>query len=68
MLIILSGIRNMVTITTALTGIAFFIGSGGLGVAIYHGITINNAAMTKVESLLIALFSLIIDFLLNIIK
>lgn len=32
--------------TIALTGIAAFIGAGGLGVAIYRGITTNNSAMT----------------------
>ena len=37
--VILSGIRNMVTMTIALAGIASFIGAGGLGVAIYRGIT-----------------------------
>ena len=59
--VILSGIRNMVTMTIALAGIASFIGAGGLGVAIY---TTNNAAMTMVGSLLIALLALIMDFLL----
>ena len=37
--VIMSGIRNMVTMTIALAGIASFIGAGGLGVAIYRGIT-----------------------------
>lgn len=63
--VILSGIRNMVTMTIALAGIASFIGAGGLGVAIYRGITTNNAAMTMVGSLLIALLALIMDFLLG---
>ena len=62
--VILSGIRNMVTMTIALAGIASFIGAGGLGVAIYRGITTNNAAMTMVGSLLIALLALIMDFCL----
>lgn len=53
--VILSGIRNMVTMTIALAGIASFIGAGGLGVAIYRGITTNNTAMTVIGSLLIAL-------------
>ena len=52
--VILSGIRSMVTMTIALAGIASFIGAGGLGVAIYRGITTNNAAMTMTGSLLIA--------------
>ncbi|MFR2837133.1 MAG: hypothetical protein ACLTCI_11710 [[Clostridium] nexile] len=55
----------MVTMTIALAGIASFIGAGGLGVAIYRGITTNNAAMTMVGSLLIALLALIMDFLLG---
>ena len=63
--VIFSGIRNMVTMTIALAGIASFIGAGGLGVAIYRGITTNNAAMTMVGSLLIALLALIMDFLLG---
>lgn len=63
--IILSGIRNMVTMTIALAGIASFIGAGGLGVAIYRGITTNNAAMTMLGSLLIALLALVIDMILG---
>jgi len=66
--VVLSGIRNMVTMTIALAGIASFIGAGGLGVAIYRGITTNNAAMTMVGSLLIALLALIMDFLLVFLK
>lgn len=64
--VILSGIRSMVTMTIALAGIASFIGAGGLGVAIYRGITTNNAAMTMVGSLLIALLALVMDFLLGV--
>lgn len=63
--VILSGIRNMVTMTIALAGIASFIGAGGLGVVIYRGITTNNASMTMVGSLLIALLALAADFLLG---
>lgn len=64
--IIMSGIRNMVTMTIALAGIASFIGAGGLGVAIYRGITTNNAAMTLTGSLLIAILALVIDALIGI--
>lgn len=63
--VIMSGIRNMVTMTIALAGIASFIGAGGLGVAIYRGITTNNAAMTMAGSLLIALLALVMDFILG---
>lgn len=66
--VIMSGIRNMVTMTIALAGIASFIGAGGLGVAIYRGITTNNTAMTMTGSLLIALLALVMDFVLGFIE
>ena len=66
--VIMSGVRNMVTMTIALTGIASFIGAGGLGVAIYRGITTNNAAMTTAGSLLIALLAIFIDLGLGFIE
>ncbi|MFR1641064.1 MAG: ABC transporter permease [Eggerthellaceae bacterium] len=44
--VIMSGIRNMATMTIALAGIATFIGAGGLGVAIFRGITTNTMALT----------------------
>ena len=66
--IIMSGIRNMVTMTIALAGIASFIGSGGLGVAIYRGITTNNTAMTIIGSLLIAILALITDAILGLVE
>ncbi len=65
--VIMSGIRSMTTMTIALTGIASFIGAGGLGVAIYRGITTNNAAMTITGSLIIALLALAMDALLGFI-
>lgn len=64
--VIMSGIRSMVTMTIALAGIASFIGAGGLGVAIYRGITTNNTAMTIAGSLLIAVLALLMDFILGI--
>ncbi len=65
---IMSGIRNMVTMTIALAGIASFIGAGGLGVAIYRGITTNNAAMTITGSLLTAGLALLADLVLGIVE
>ncbi len=65
---IMAGVRNMVTMTVALAGIASFIGAGGLGVAIYRGITTNNAAMTVAGSLLIALLALAADFVLGFVE
>ena len=58
----------MVTMTIALAGIASFIGAGGLGVAIYRGITTNNTAMTLTGSLLIAILALITDIVLGFIE
>ena len=66
--VLMSGIRNMVTMTIALAGIASFVGAGGLGVAIYRGITTNNSAMTFLGSLLIAILALIFDFILGIME
>ena len=66
--LIMSGIRNMVTMTIALAGIASFIGAGGLGVAIYRGITTNNTPMTIIGSLLIAILALIVDGILSIVE
>lgn len=66
--VIMSGIRNMVTMTIALAGIASFIGAGGLGVAIYRGITTNNTTMTIVGSTLIALLALCADLLLGLLE
>lgn len=63
--VIVAGLRNMVVMTVALTGIASFIGAGGLGVAIYRGITTNNMAMTFAASILTALLAFLCDFLLG---
>ena len=51
----------MVVMTISLSGIASYIGAGGLGVAIYRGITTNNAAMTYAGSILIAAVALLSD-------
>lgn len=59
--VILTGIRSMVVMTISLAGIASFIGAGGLGVAIYRGITTNNSTLTIAGSLLIALIALVSD-------
>ncbi len=63
--VILSGFRNMVIMTISLTGIASFVGAGGLGVAIYRGITTNNSAMTIAGSIAVASLALVIDFLIG---
>ena len=61
---IISAIRNMTVMTVALAGIAAFIGAGGLGVAIYRGITTNNITMIVAGSLLIAILSIVLDLIL----
>lgn len=63
--IIIGGFRNMVVMIIAMGGIASFIGAGGLGVAIYRGITTYNMALTAAGSLLIALTALTADWLLG---
>lgn len=66
--VIMSGIRSMVTMTVALAGIASFIGAGGLGVAIYRGITTNNPALTIAGSFLIAILALVMDAVLGVLE
>ena len=66
--VILAGVRNMVVMTLSVTAIAACIGAGGLGVAIYRGITIYNPALTFAGSVLIALLALIADLLLGILE
>lgn len=63
--VILAGFKNMVVMTIALAGIASFIGTGGLGIAVYRGITTNNQTMTIAGSLLIALLALLCDLIIG---
>ena len=63
--VIIAGVRNVVVMTISTTAIAAFIGAGGLGIAIYRGITMYNTALTFGGSLLIALLALISDLLLG---
>ncbi len=66
--IIFSSVRNMVTMTIALAGIASFVGAGGLGVAIYRGITTNNQILLLNGSILIAVLALTADYILGLIE
>lgn len=63
--VIMSGFRTMVIMTIALGGIASFIGAGGLGVAIYRGISTYFPEMIIAGSLLVALLAVAIDWLLQ---
>jgi len=66
--VIFAGFRTMVVMTIALTGIASFIGAGGLGVAIWRGITTYYTEMTVAGSLLVALLAISVDLVLGIIE
>jgi osmoprotectant transport system permease protein len=66
--VIIAGFRIMVVMTIALAGIASFIGAGGLGVAIWRGITTSFPEMTIAGSLLVAFLAIIVDLVLGIIE
>ncbi|MCK5128569.1 MAG: ABC transporter permease [Clostridiales bacterium] len=66
--VIVAGFRTMVVMTIALCGIASFIGAGGLGVAIWRGITTNFPEMTIAGSLLVALLAIITDAILELVE
>ncbi len=63
--VIIAGVRTMVVMTIALGGIASFIGAGGLGVAIWRGITTNYTEMTVAGSILVALMAIAADLILE---
>lgn len=66
--VIFSGFRTMVVMTIALGAIASFIGAGGLGTAIWRGISTNFPAMTMAGSLLVALLAIITDWVLELVE
>lgn len=66
--VIMSGFRTMVIMTIALGGIASFIGAGGLGVAIYRGITTYFPEMIIAGSLLVALLAIVTDGILQVVE
>ena len=63
--VILAGVRNMVVMLIAMGGIAAYIGAGGLGVAVFRGISIYNLALTFAGSVMIAGLALLADLILN---
>jgi osmoprotectant transport system permease protein len=63
--VIMAGVRNMVVMVIATCGIASFIGAGGLGVAIFRGITTYQLSMTYLGSLMIAAVALCCDILMG---
>lgn len=66
--VIMTGFRSMVTMTISVATIAAFIGAGGMGVAIYRGISTNNMTMVVAGSILVALLAVIIDLILGAIE
>lgn len=66
--VLTAGFRTTVVMTIALGAIASFIGAGGLGVAIWRGISTNYQTMTLAGSLLVALFAVTTDFILSLIE
>lgn len=65
---IMSGFRTMVVMTIALGGIASFIGAGGLGVAIWRGITTSYPEMTAAGSLLVAGLAISSNYILEFVE
>ena len=63
--VMMNGFRTMVIMTIALGGIASFIGAGGLGVAIYRGISSYYPEMIIAGSLLVASLAIIVDMILQ---
>lgn len=63
--VILAGLRNVVVMSIATGSIAAFVGGGGLGEAIFRGITMYNAALTFAGGLLLVVLALGCDFLLS---
>lgn len=63
--VILAGLRNVTVMSVATGSIAAFVGGGGLGEAIFRGITMYNTAMTFAGSLLLIILALTCDFLLG---
>ena len=66
--VIMAGVRNMVVMVIATCGIASFIGAGGLGVAIFRGITTYQLPLTYLGSLMIAAVALLCDVLLGVVE
>lgn len=66
--IIMTGFRTMVIMTIALGGIASFIGAGGLGKAIYRGITTYYPEMIMAGSLLVAALAIVTDLILELLE
>lgn len=66
--VIIAGLRILVVMSIATGSIAAFIGGGGLGEAIFRGITMYNTAMTFAGGFLLVLLALICDYSLSFLE
>lgn len=66
--LIIAGFRNMALMTISFVTIASFIGIGGLGKAIWRGISLNNLSMTIAGSILVGLLAILVDLILGYIE
>lgn len=66
--VIFNGFRTMVVMTIALGGIASFIGAGGIGRAIWRGISTNFPEMTIAGSLMVALLAIVVDVVFELVE
>ncbi len=62
MSVIIAGLRTLTVMSIATGSIAAFIGGGGLGEAIFRGITMYNMEMTFAGALLLVLLALACDY------
>ena len=65
---ILAGVRTLAVMSIATGSIAAFIGGGGLGEAIFRGITMYNVEMTFSGALLLVLLALACDYGLSFLE
>ena len=65
---ILAGVRTLAVMSIATGSIAAFIGGGGLGEAIFRGITMYNVEMTFSGALLLVLLALACDYSLSFLE
>ena len=65
---ILAGVRTLAGMSIATGSIAAFIGGGGLGEAIFRGITMYNVEMTFSGALLLVLLALACDYSLSFLE
>ncbi|MGO1818231.1 MAG: ABC transporter permease [Senegalia sp. (in: firmicutes)] len=66
--VIIAGIRTMIVMTIAMTAIAAFIGAGGIGTAIWRGISTYNTELLFAGSVLVAMLAIIADRILEFIE